>query len=286
VTLAARVLLDEGDSVVLEDPYYQLAMQALVAHGASIECVPTDDQGLVVSELPARAIQLVYATPHQFPSGVTMSVSRRAELLHWANQQDCWIFEDAYQEEFHRGRRSLPSLKSLDLHDRVIYVGTFSKTLFPSLRLGFIVCPKSLRQDFISAKMLDDFGSPAIEQAALATFIRSGQYEMHVRNSYAELERRRTVLTEVLRRSLCDDIELADAHGGMHLVGWLRRHTFSQCDTLVKRAAARGLGLHPIHPYYRFPPARPRLRLGTPPDRRPAAVCRDPGTCRTYDRIL
>ena len=262
VTLTARVLIDEGDPVVLEDPYYQLALHALEAHGASVASVPTDDQGLVVSELPARATRLVYVTPLQFPSGVTMSMSRRVELLHWANQRDCWVFEDAYEGEFHRGRRCLPALKSLDLSDRVIYVGTFSKTLFPSLRLGYIVCPRSLRDDFLAAKRLDDLGSPAIEQAALATFIQSGQYEVHLRSSHAELEKRRLALLEALSHGLSDDLDVADSHGGMHLVAWLRRLTFSQCDALVKRAAVRGLRLHPIHTYYKVAPPRPGLLLG------------------------
>ena len=262
LALTTRVLIDEGDPVVLEDPYYQLAMQAFLAHGAALSSVRTDEHGLVVCELPARATRMVYVTPHQFPGGAIMSLSRRADLLQWAQQQDCWIFEDAYEGEFYQGRRSLPALKSLDLADRVIYVGSFSKTLFPSLRLGFIVCPKSLRADFLCAKRLDDLGSPAIEQAALATFIRSGQYEAHLRSSYAELERRRVALVEALRRTLSDDLEVAEAHGGMHLVAWLRQLTFSQCDLLVRRAAEGGVGLHPIHPYYRVPPPRPGLLLG------------------------
>ena len=262
VTLAARVLINEGDPVALEDPYYQLAYHAMVAHGASITSVRTDEQGIVVSELPTQATRLLYVTPLQFPSGVTMTMSRRTELLHWAHQQDCWIFEDAYEGEFHRGRRHLPALKSLDLSDHVIHVGSFSKTLFPSLRLGYIVCPKILRDDFLVAKMLDDLGSPAIEQAALATFIQSGQYEAHLRSSYAELERRRLVLLEALSHGLSDELEVADSHGGMHLVAWLRRLTFDQCDALVKRAAANGLRLHPIHTYYRVQPPRPGLLLG------------------------
>ncbi len=262
LTLTSRVLIDEGDPVVVEDPYYQLALQALEAHGASVMSVPTDEQGLVVSALPAGATRMVYVTPLQFPSGVTMSLRRRGDLLDWAHQHDCWILEDAYEGEFHRGRNCLPALKSLDLRDHVIYVGSFSKTLFPSLRLGYVVCPQSLREDFLAAKRLDDLGSPAIEQAALATFIQSGQYEAHLRSSYAELEKRRMVLLEALRQSLSEDLDVANSHGGMHLVAWLRRLTFSQCDTLVKAAATRGLRLHPIHAYYRIPPARPGLLLG------------------------
>jgi GntR family transcriptional regulator/MocR family aminotransferase len=262
LSLAARVLINEGDPVVLEDPFYQLAMHAWLAHGAAVTSVPTDEQGLVVAQLPERPTRMVYVTPHQFPSGTVLSLSRRVELVHWAAQHDCWIFEDAYEGEFHHGRGFLPALRSLDLTDRVLYVGSFSKTLFPSLRLGFIVCPKGLRDDFVRAKMLDDMGSPAIEQAALATFIRSGQYEAHLRSSFLELEKRRLVLFEVLERSLSEELEITKAHGGMHLVAWLRRINFEQCEALVAQAARMGLRLHPIHPYYRVRPARPGLLLG------------------------
>jgi GntR family transcriptional regulator/MocR family aminotransferase len=262
ITLATRVLIDEGDPVVVEDPYYQLALQALEAHGASVTSVPTDEEGLVISEMPETATRMVYVTPLQFPSGVTMSLRRRGQLLDWAHRHDCWVVEDAYEGEFHRGRRGLPSLKALDLCDRVIYVGSFSKTLFPSLRLGYVVCPHGLRDDFLAAKRLDDLGSPAIEQAALATFIQSGQYEAHLRSSFAELEKRRMLLLDLLRQSFSEDLDVADSHGGMHLVAWLRRLTFGQCDNLVREAGACGLRLHPIHTYYRFTPARPGLLLG------------------------
>jgi GntR family transcriptional regulator/MocR family aminotransferase len=189
-------------------------------------------------------------------------LKRRLELLRWAGERDCWIVEDDYEAEFLRGRRHLPALKSLDSGDRVVYVGTFSKALFPSLRLGYVVSPKGLSGDFRSAKRLDDLGSPVIEQSALATFIQSRQYDKHLRRSHHELDERRCVLLEALRRLIPNDIELSHSCGAMHLAVWLQRLNFAQCDKLIERAAQRGLGLYPLHPYYRVRPARPGLLLG------------------------
>ncbi len=263
LNLAARVLIDEGNPIVLEDPHYQLALHALVAHGARLIHARTDNDGLVVSELPTRSARMVYVTPsHQFPSGATLSLERRIELLRWAGERDCWILEDDYEAEFLRGRQHPPALKSLDAGDRVIYVGTFSKTLFPALRLGYVVAPKQLREDFRSAKRLDDLASPVIEQSALAALIQSRQYDKHLRGSYRELEDRRRALLDALRRVVPDDIEFSHSCGAMHLAVWLRRLNFAQCDKLIEHAAARGLGLHPLHTYYRVRPARPGLLLG------------------------
>ena len=167
----------------MEDPHYRIVANSLLAHGAKLISGRTDLDGLVVQELPRRSIRMAFVTPsHQFPSGVIMPLERRMALLRWASQTGCWIFEDDYDSDFYSGPRPVPALRSLDLADRVIYAGTFSKTLFPALRLGYIVCPKPLRDDLLYAKFFDDLGSPTIEQAALATFMQSGQYEKHLRN--------------------------------------------------------------------------------------------------------
>src|ERR1700744_5605946 len=156
LTLVERVVLDPDDTVIVEDPHYQLAMHSLLAHGAHVRSARTDEQGLVVEELPQRSTRLIFVTPsHQFPSGVAMTLSRRLELLKWAAKSGSWIFEDDYDTEFHAGDRPLPALRSLDLADRVLYVGSFSKTLFPSLRLGYIVCPAALRDAVYKAKLLE-----------------------------------------------------------------------------------------------------------------------------------
>lgn len=263
VTLVVRVLLDNRDSVVIEDPHYQLAVNALRAHGARLVSVRTDMEGIVVQDLPRRSVRLALVSPaHQFPSGATMSLARRMELLRWARTSECWIFEDDYDAEFHAGTRPIPALYSLDLADQVIYVGTFSKTLFPSLRLGYIVCPQSLRRDLFTAKLLDDLGSPAIEQAALATYIQSRQYEKHLRQSRKEVMVRRRVLVDALNRRLGSQIEIGPHDGGMHFVVWFNELKFDQLTTFLNKAAAAGLGLYPVHPHYRRKPSRPGLLIG------------------------
>jgi GntR family transcriptional regulator/MocR family aminotransferase len=263
LTLVERVLLDPGDRVIVEDPHYQLAVHSLLAHGARVKSARTDEEGLVVSELPQRATRLVFVTPsHQFPSGVVMTLNRRLELLKWAARTGSWIFEDDYDTEFHAGGRPLPALRSLDLADRVLYVGSFSKTLFPSLRLGYIVCPAALRDALYKAKLLDDLGSPSVEQAALATFIQSRQYEKHLRKSVKELINRRRTVVEALQRLTSRHIEIGPHHAGMHLVIWFRHLSFDRLGAFIDRAKSLGLGLHPIHPYYHAPPPRPGLLIG------------------------
>jgi GntR family transcriptional regulator / MocR family aminotransferase len=263
LTLAERVLLNVGDPVLMEDPHYELALQSLLAHGARVVSGQTDEHGLMVSDLPEHAVAMAYLTPsHQFPSGAIMSLARRMEFLAWANRTGCWIFEDDYDTEFHSGKRPLAALKSLDLADRVIYVGSFSKTLFPSLRLAYMVCPKGLRDDLFKAKLLDDLGCPAIDQAALATFIQSGQYEKHLRKSVLELLRRRQTVVRALRRSLGTRIELGPHGGGMHLLVRFRDLNQEQLAALIERARGYGLGLYSVHPYYRVPPALPGLVIG------------------------
>ena len=191
-----------------------------------------------------------------------MTLPRRVELLQWASRSGSWIFEDDYDTEFHSGARLPPTLRSLDLSDRVLYVGSFSKTLLPSLRLGYIVCPKALRDSLYKAKLLDDLGSPSMEQAALGTFIQSGQYEKHLRISVKELVNRRRTLVDALQRLAGRHIEIGPHDTGMHFVIWFRNLGFDRLGPLIERAKSLGLGLHPIHPYYLTKPARPGLLIG------------------------
>jgi GntR family transcriptional regulator / MocR family aminotransferase len=263
LAVVARVVLDPDDSVIVEDPHYQLAMHSLLAHGAHVKSARTDEQGLVIDELPQRSTRLIFVTPsHQFPSGVAMTLNRRLQLLKWAAKTGSWIFEDDYDTEFHAGDRPLPALRSLDLADRVLYVGSFSKTLFPSLRLGYIVCPAALRDALYKAKLLEDLGSPSVEQAALATFIQSRQYEKHLRKSVKELINRRKAVVEALQKLAGDQIEIGPHQAGMHFAIWFKHMAFDRLDPFIARAQARGLGLHPIHPYYRIRPPRPGLLIG------------------------
>lgn len=263
LTLTARILINEGQTAVLEDPHYQYVLHALLAHGARVQPVRVDFDGLVTAELPKRPPRLIYVTPsHQFPSGVTMSLARRFELLNYAAKNDCWIFEDDYDGEFHYEGRPLPALRSLDVRERVFYAGTFSKTLFPGLRLGYVVCPTALRRDLLQAKALDDLGCSMIEQTALGAFLETRQYEKHLRQSLLELRHRREALLKAIACHLSAHVEVASTSGGMHIVVWFPQLGWAAFDRLLKRAAAHGLGLHPIHPFYRRRPRHPGLMLG------------------------
>jgi GntR family transcriptional regulator/MocR family aminotransferase len=225
--------------------------------------VPVDAEGIVTDALPAAAPQLICVTPsHQFPSGVVMSLPRRLALLDYAERHQCWILEDDYDGEFRYDQKPLSALRAMDESDRVIHVGTFSKLLFPSLRLGYLVMPRSLRNDFRTAKWANDLGTSAIEQAALAHFMTEGGFERHLRRASRELQERRNALLQGL--DACSDgrLEIADSHAGMHLVAWMKGATMADGERFLQDARRVGLGLHPIHPHYMEPPDSFGLLLG------------------------
>jgi GntR family transcriptional regulator / MocR family aminotransferase len=262
LTLVSRVVLNEGDAAVIEDPHYQMAAHALVAHGARVISVRTDQDGIVTADLPREAARLIYVTPtHQFPSGVTLSQERRLELLRIAARTQSWVFEDDYDSEIHFDGKPLPTLYSLDTSHRVIYAGTFSKTVFPTLRLGYIICPPQLRQDLYKAKLLDDLGCPSIEQAALAGYLQSGQVDKHLQFAVRELRQRRLDLLRALADHLGDQIEIGGQRGGMHVAIWFKGLDYCQFEQLLHLGAVRGLGLHPMTPYYTVRPIRPGMLL-------------------------
>lgn len=262
LSLLARVLLDEGATAAIEDPHYQLALHCLRAHGANVVDVRTDGEGLVVDELPKDA-KLVHVTPsHQFPSGTTLSLSRRRQLLKFAEDNSSWIFEDDYDGELSYGSKPVAALRSLDTNDRVIYVGSFSKLMFPSLRLAYVVCPKGLRNDLIRAKALEDLGCPAIEQAAMRWLFERGAFERHLKASVVELRRRRSALLSGLALHAGERLLLVDSQLGMHVVGWLPGFDQPRLDRLIGLARQRGLGLHSIVPHYKNPPPQLGLLLG------------------------
>jgi GntR family transcriptional regulator/MocR family aminotransferase len=261
--IAARVLLDEGDVAGLEDPHYFGARYALQSHGAEIAWLPVDREGLVTAALARRSPKLVCVTPsHQFPSGVVMSLRRRVELLQHAERHAAWILEDDYDGEFRCDARPLPALRAMDSQDRVIYVGSFSKMLFPGLRLAYMVLPAALRDDFLLAKRWSDFGCPAIEQAALAGFMADGGFERHLRRAAKTLRARRASFLRALQKHAAPHLQLDDSGAGMHLVGWLPALTPADCEQLVDLARERGLGLLPISRCFARQPPVPGLLLG------------------------
>lgn len=261
--LVARLLLDEGDTVWAEDPGYIGARGALIGAGARVVPVPVDDEGLDIHAGAARApsARLVYVTPsHQYPLGVTMSLARRLALLEWAERAGAWVLEDDYDSEYRYAGRPLASLQGLDRAERVIYSGTFSKVMFPALRLGYLVVPPDLVDAFANARALVDRHTPTVEQAAMADFISAGHFARHIRRMRALYAERQAILLGVAGHVLGGALGLAPAEAGMHLVGWLPdRHD----DLAVsKRAAALGLEVPALSRYVAEAPCRSGLLLG------------------------
>jgi GntR family transcriptional regulator/MocR family aminotransferase len=221
--LAARMLINAGDPVWMEDPGYPGARGAFLGAGAQIIPVPIDHEGLIVKIGIERAPQarLVYLTPsHQFPLGVTMSLSRRLALLDWAKQANAYILEDDYDSEFRFSTRPLATLQGLAARDadRVIYIGTFSKVLFPSIRIGYMILPPPLIDSFLKVRRLVDIHSPILEQAVLADFMVEGHFTRHLRRMRALYAERRSALLEAARDL---PLEIDSPEAGIHCVGWL-----------------------------------------------------------------
>ena len=265
IDLATRVLLDAGDAAVIEDPHYPGATLAMQALGVRLIRIACDAQGLDTTQLPpsSQRARLAYVTPcHQFPSGVIMPLERRLALLDWAARTDAWIVEDDYVSEFRYEGSPLEALQALDRHGRVIYVGTFAKTLVPALRLGYLVLPRSLVRAFTAAKWMADRFSPPWAQAALAEFIAGGHFERHLRRAGLRNAARRRTLIDALHAHLGHRVEIAGENTGVHLAVWLRGVRPSQLDGLIARAAQAGVGLYSLAPYYASPPARAGLLFG------------------------
>jgi GntR family transcriptional regulator/MocR family aminotransferase len=251
IELCARVLVDAGDRVVLEEPGYPMARHTFESIGARVVATPVDDQGLVASALPRSRCALAYVTPsHQFPLGAVMSIGRRHALLDWARRHASWIVEDDYDGEFRHGLRPVDPLQALDTRGGVIYVGTFSKALSPQLRLGYLVLPPALVDPFRRAKQLADRHAPLLEQVVLAELIRSGAYERHLRRLRRANERRRAALVEAIATHLGDAARVEGTDSGLHVVVWTRGVPMRAEQALVARAAARGVGVWPVSPLY------------------------------------
>lgn len=263
VELAARVLVDAGDRVVLEDPGYQGTRRALDALGARLLSLPVDRDGIDTTRLPRAGARLAVVTPsHQFPAGAVLSLPRRLALLDWARRHDAWIIEDDYDGEFRHDGRPLAALKALDADGRVVYVGSFSKVVFPALRLGFALVPPALREAFRAARFLVDRGSPAVVQQALADLMASGRFDRLLRRTGLVLQARRTALLEALARHCGTRVAVEGTAAGMHVTAWLRDVPPRDVPALVAAAERVDLGLYPIAPYYAEPPPRAGLLLG------------------------
>lgn len=222
--LTTRILLDPGDAVCIEDPGYLGARHAFAGAGAHLIPVAVDEEGLQVATAMAQGqdIRLVYVTPsHQYPMGVTMSLARRLALLEWATREGMWVVEDDYDSEYRYTGRPLATLQGLDETGRVIYMGTFSKVLLPSLRLGYLVLPPALVETFMKARALSDRHSPSIEQAILAQFILEGHFARHIRRMKKLYMERQAILVAAARRELHGVLHIPPTPAGLHVVGYL-----------------------------------------------------------------
>jgi GntR family transcriptional regulator/MocR family aminotransferase len=234
--LAARVLLNPGDTVLVEDPGYLGARTALLAAGAQLTPVPVDAEGMRVDVGAVRAphARMAYVTPsHQFPLGMTLSLRRRLALLEWAKNAGAYILEDDYDGEYRYDGRPLASLQGLDDHESVIYVGTFSKVLFPALRLGYVIVPPALIDAFLTMRRAMEVNLPRLEQAVLAEFITEGHFTRHIRRMRTLYASRREALLEAAQVL---PLEIEAPQTGMHLIGWLPD---GEDDRAVSRQAAQ-----------------------------------------------
>lgn len=261
--LCARLLLDPNDAVCMEDPGYTGAASAFQAAGARIIDVPVDTEGLRVDRLMAHSgrVKAVYTTPsNQFPLGVTMTLSRRLQLLRWALEHGVWVIEDEFDAEYRYFGRPVPALKSLDEGRSVIYIGTFTKMLFTSLRLGFVVLPERLVEAFAAARYVTDRHSPTLEQAVLAEFILEGHFGHHIRHMRQVYAERCQVLVEAAKARLSGRLQVPMAASGMRTIGWLK--TKDDDAMVARRARAAGLEVAALSQFTRRNTQPPGLLLG------------------------
>lgn len=273
--LCARVLLNPGDKVWIEEPGYWLARHVFTLAGCELVPIPVDEEGLDVAAgtQRSRESRAAFVTPsHQFPLGVTMSASRRLQLLDWAHGSGSWIIEDDYDNEYRYESKPIASLQGLDRHSRVIYVGTFSKTLFPSLRLGYIVIPRDLVGRFVAVRNAMDVCPPHLFQAVLNDFINEGHFARHIRRTRLLYSERRDVLVESVKSEFGAKVEILGAEAGMHLVMTLPKGLRDR--PVSERGARQGLWLWPLSGCY-LEKAQQGLILGfgsTTPKEIPKAV--------------
>src|SRR5580700_3870373 len=274
--LSARVLFDPGSRVWVEEPGYQLARAVFAMNGCHLVPVPVDEEGLDVAEgiKRYRKARAAFVTPsHQFPLGVTMSASRRFQLLEWAEDMDSWIIEDDYDSEYRYESLPIASLQGLDVNARVLYVGTFSKVLFPSLRLGYVVIPTDLVERFLTVRRAMDLGPPTFFQEVLADFIDEGHFARHIRRMRVLYRERRSALVENIRKEFGSMVEVHGSEAGMHLT--LTLPTSSHDVEIAERAARQDLRVWPLSPAYLGQETHPGFILGfgsTPAAEVPRAV--------------
>ncbi|MFD2643139.1 PLP-dependent aminotransferase family protein [Pseudomonas japonica] len=253
-SLCANVLMDRGERVFVEDPMYHGARKALVAAGLECVPVPVDRDGMRMDDLAERApdARAIFLTPsHQYPSGATLTLDRRLAAIEWARAQRAWIVEDDYDSEFHYEGRPTACVQGLDGHERTVYIGTFTKSMFPGLRIGYMVLPARLVAPMTAARTLQDGYTASLSQLTLARFIESGHLSAHVRTQRALYAERRDVLAELVRKHLADFLVPLIPAGGMQLPCLFTRPLDEQA--VVKAARAQGVDLLGLGSLYAEP---------------------------------
>ncbi|MSP50683.1 MAG: PLP-dependent aminotransferase family protein [Alphaproteobacteria bacterium] len=263
IDLVARALLVAGDVASVEDPGDPFVRTLLRGLGADVIGIPVDDEGMAVETLLATgaSARLVHITPsNHFPLGGTMPMARRMALLNWAQKTGAIVLEDDCDSEFRYSSRPLAALKALDGADNVVYVGTFSRIILPSLRLGYLILPEDLVAPVVAIRSLTDRHPPPIEQLLIAEFMLNGHFSTHVRRMRKLYADRQQMLVAALRRELDDLFEIRPAGAGMHIIGWLPRGWNDLA--LARLAASKGLVLRPVSPFYYKRTPRPGVMLG------------------------
>jgi GntR family transcriptional regulator / MocR family aminotransferase len=274
--LTARVLLDPGNAVWVEEPGYNLERTALVAAGCRLVPVPVDREGIDVAAgiKRERKAQAAFVTPsHQYPLGSTMSASRRLQLLNWAQSSGAWVIEDDYDSEYRYETRPMASLQGMDANSRVIYIGTFSKVLLPSLRIGYIVIPADLVERFIAVRVTMDIFPPFLYQEVLTDFMNMGHFGRHLRRMRQLYSERRTALINCLHAEFGNELREHGVEAGMHLTVTLPKGM--QDREISAKAGKDGLWIWPLSPCYAGNHRLQGLILGfgsTPVEQIPRAV--------------
>jgi len=259
--LTARLFVDRGDRVCMESPSYIGASQVFEALGAKALHAGMDSEGMKLPGHAARNVRLAYVTPgHQFPLGTTMSLARRLALLDWARSAGAIIFEDDYDGEFRYSGRPIPALQGLDRASCVLYAGSFSKVLFPSLRLAYLVVPEGLVDRFASAKSLTTRHAPVLDQAVLSEFIKEGHFGRHIRRMRELYAERLATLLQTAAQELRGLLEISPIEAGLQTVGWLQKGISE--SAAAKAAQSRSVDVTPLSTYCRRPMSRPGFQLG------------------------
>ena len=265
VDLICRLLITRGDQVLMEDPVYQGSKSVFEVAGAEIVSVPVDEQGLDTAYLSERIDQakLIYVTPsHQFPTGAVMSLKRRLALLQWAEQQQAFVVEDDYDSEFRYTGKPIESLQGMDNAQRVIYIGTLSKVMFPALRLGYMVLPEPLVQPLLGLRWLTDRQTVSEQQHVLAKFLSEGHFERHLRRMRRRYSSRRQTLLASLEHHFGQRIKIQGTNAGLHLLAWFDHIPWSAYEEIALSAHITGVGIHSVNQFYQQAPSPMGLLMG------------------------